>query len=1079
MKKWATKINGKIVRHGAKGFSIGQPGTDKWKSYCKRSGGIAKKFPNARKEDSPNTLSRKKWRCGSYGLALLFFLLIGISMVSAMEIDNVKSYDSNLKEATISNSFLGFATSDIAKATLITPQINYVMPGKDRKVAEFEVDLLSDEYKGAFDNMEFYNNFDGKRIQRIFTYKYKSYEDNYVDVPDKTEQVCEDVYINSKDKQKSCYTITLTWKKENQPKEVWIPLDKLDLTKGKITIGIFTDVYSGDNVEWIPTIFGVKIEEWATWTSGLNTGLVSYWNMESANDSLGINNGTLTGNAAPGAGGIIGNGLILDGNGDYLNIAGPYNQYSNATINGTRPFSISLWIKAANFTSQNGIIGNPDSGPNVGWAIRLPSTAANIDLIKYSVEAQSQAFTSRLSNNIWYHIVAIQEPTQVQYFLNGVNFANNTASGAILKSGQPLWIGSTQASDNQAFNGTIDEVGIWNRSLTASEVVQLYNGGSGISYTTTFTPIVTSNAPADSTTSSSGVVNYNCSAEAVTPYTLINISLMDNSTGTWKINQTQARVGTTNQSIFSVTYSGSANSFIWACRACQSDGLCGIATNRTLTFNPYASTINAVEYETTAYETSSTRYVANISFGPLVLSASAKLWYNGTSYDSTAISLGGNNYSFTNTLDIPLTSIELSQKSFFWQVTAFDGASSYISNTSTYNQNVSKIHLEKCGGSYNTTFINFTAIDEDTLARVRDFSFQGTFNFWLGDGSTNRTYSVDDTSINETALCFSPADKTVITDASIEYGDNNETYVTKDYNLNEYSATNITSNISLYMLKASDSTTFILKVQDTAQNPEADVYIHIQRYFPGTNTYQTVQIAKTNDDGKTVGFYKVETVNYRHLLYDADGTLLLQTSPGKVFAESVPYTIVFTIGESPEIPWEDLETLTELSSSIGYNNNTKIANFTYIDTSSTFTSSRFLVEKIWMNQSNQVICNTTSSLASAVITCNVASYNGSMIGYGFITRGGIETLVEINTWNVGSTSKQTFDKTGLFLAWFIMLVAASIFLYNFIVGMWIECAAIVLVNLIGLASFPLVFIWGAIALTIITTVVLGKEGGNV
>jgi hypothetical protein len=68
MKKWATKINGKIVRHGAKGYRIGKVGSVKWKSYCSRSGGIAKKYPNARRSDSPNTLSRKKWKCGGFGL---------------------------------------------------------------------------------------------------------------------------------------------------------------------------------------------------------------------------------------------------------------------------------------------------------------------------------------------------------------------------------------------------------------------------------------------------------------------------------------------------------------------------------------------------------------------------------------------------------------------------------------------------------------------------------------------------------------------------------------------------------------------------------------------------------------------------------------------------------------------------------------------------------------------------------------------------------------------------------------------------------------------------------------------------
>ena len=61
--KWATKVNGKVVKHGQPGVRIGKVGSDKWKSYCARSLGIAKKYPSARKKDSPNYLSRRKWKC--------------------------------------------------------------------------------------------------------------------------------------------------------------------------------------------------------------------------------------------------------------------------------------------------------------------------------------------------------------------------------------------------------------------------------------------------------------------------------------------------------------------------------------------------------------------------------------------------------------------------------------------------------------------------------------------------------------------------------------------------------------------------------------------------------------------------------------------------------------------------------------------------------------------------------------------------------------------------------------------------------------------------------------------------------
>lgn len=67
-KKWKTNVGNKIIKHGQIGARISKVGSHKWKSYCKRSGGIAKKFPNAREVTSPNYQSIKKWKCGGYGL---------------------------------------------------------------------------------------------------------------------------------------------------------------------------------------------------------------------------------------------------------------------------------------------------------------------------------------------------------------------------------------------------------------------------------------------------------------------------------------------------------------------------------------------------------------------------------------------------------------------------------------------------------------------------------------------------------------------------------------------------------------------------------------------------------------------------------------------------------------------------------------------------------------------------------------------------------------------------------------------------------------------------------------------------
>lgn len=50
------------VSYGARGYTIA-PGTKKGDSYCARSYGIKKRAKNPNDPNSPNNLSRKKWKC--------------------------------------------------------------------------------------------------------------------------------------------------------------------------------------------------------------------------------------------------------------------------------------------------------------------------------------------------------------------------------------------------------------------------------------------------------------------------------------------------------------------------------------------------------------------------------------------------------------------------------------------------------------------------------------------------------------------------------------------------------------------------------------------------------------------------------------------------------------------------------------------------------------------------------------------------------------------------------------------------------------------------------------------------------
>lgn len=103
----------------------------------------------------------------------LFVFLLSISLASALEFDNVKSYDAVSKTVTITNAFgLG---ETIGTAKLKTPQYNVVPVGYS-KVMEYELDS-ADIYLDGFGKMFSYNvNDKNKEIERTYDIKIKSYQ---------------------------------------------------------------------------------------------------------------------------------------------------------------------------------------------------------------------------------------------------------------------------------------------------------------------------------------------------------------------------------------------------------------------------------------------------------------------------------------------------------------------------------------------------------------------------------------------------------------------------------------------------------------------------------------------------------------------------------------------------------------------------------------------------------------------------------------------------------------------------------------------------------------------------------------
>ena len=99
----------------------------------------------------------------------------------------------------------------------------------------------------------------------------------------------------------------------------------------------------------------------------------------------------------------------------------------------------------------------------------------------------SSAFSNETMNlNKWTHVVGTYDGSEVVTYVDGVRKGNRTwLGGTIGANDLPLLIGSSYGTSmynlgnsQEVFSGQIDEVRIYNRSLSSSEVQNLYNLGS-------------------------------------------------------------------------------------------------------------------------------------------------------------------------------------------------------------------------------------------------------------------------------------------------------------------------------------------------------------------------------------------------------------------------------------------------------------------------------------------------------------------------------------------------------------------------------------------------------------------------
>ena len=249
-------------------------------------------------------------------------------------------------------------------------------------------------------------------------------------------------------------------------------------TSNQIRIGVLSTVLF--IASWL-LVISLKVEAAIISKPPANLGLVGYWSMDEgsgsyATDSSGNKNtGTLT-NGPTWVDGKRGKALNFDGVNDYVGVA------NNGSLQLATALTVSVWFKTSDTTTDKGIIRKDTLiGTRYLYGIVLNNIAGTGKVYGqyYNGTNFQVASTNAVNDGNWHQAIMTISGTTLTFYIDGASQGTAVISGTQGVPTGELDIGVlppfTAGGRDGFINSRIDEVRIYNRALSASEVQALYN----------------------------------------------------------------------------------------------------------------------------------------------------------------------------------------------------------------------------------------------------------------------------------------------------------------------------------------------------------------------------------------------------------------------------------------------------------------------------------------------------------------------------------------------------------------------------------------------------------------------------
>jgi hypothetical protein len=204
-------------------------------------------------------------------------------------------------------------------------------------------------------------------------------------------------------------------------------------------------------------------------------GVVGYWRLGEGSgtvacDSKGANNGGYQAGTTLGRPGALAGdpdtAVAFDGSAGWVQVA------HDPSLNVGDRFSVEAWVK-------RGSVGGPGNQVVVskqGGAWVLMFNPSNQLVLRRAGVADVASSTATVTDTGgWHYVAATKDGASVHLYLDGADVTGTVTNQTMVDNTLPLAIG--QSSSAGYFNGTIDEVALYNVALTAAQLQNHYWAG--------------------------------------------------------------------------------------------------------------------------------------------------------------------------------------------------------------------------------------------------------------------------------------------------------------------------------------------------------------------------------------------------------------------------------------------------------------------------------------------------------------------------------------------------------------------------------------------------------------------------